>query len=59
MLAMVRAADRLPWPTLSVAMAEEYRVLNLGRAAGPDGARLAAAILDETERLFAAQERGG
>jgi hypothetical protein len=57
MLAMVRGADRLPWPDLSTAMAEEYRAIGLGRRAGAEGERLVAAIMDETERLFSAEER--
>jgi hypothetical protein len=54
LLSMLRAADRLPWPDLSLAMAEEYRAIGLGRRAGPDGAKLVSAIMDETERLFSA-----
>jgi len=38
-------------------MAEEYRVLGLARLAGAEGTRLAAAIMAETERLFAAAEQ--
>jgi hypothetical protein len=40
-------------------MAEERRALGLARLAGPEGERLAAAILEETERLFTEAERGG
>jgi hypothetical protein len=58
LLAMLRGADRLPWPDLSAAMAEEYRAIGLGRRAGPEGERLVSAIMDETERLFSAEERG-
>lgn len=57
LLSMLRAADRLPWPDLSTAMAVEYRAMGLGRRAGPEGERLVSAIMDETERLFSAQER--
>jgi hypothetical protein len=57
MLAFARAADRLPWPDLSTAMDWEYRALFLGRQSGSEGRLLASAIMDETERLFAAQER--
>jgi|ERR1035438_2569474 hypothetical protein len=57
MLALARAADRLPWPDLSTAMEWEYRVLFLARQSGAEGQRLATAIMDETERLFAAQEQ--
>jgi hypothetical protein len=35
----------------------EYRVLFLARQSGAEGQRLATAIMDETERLFAAQEQ--
>ncbi|WP_428541214.1 hypothetical protein [Rhodopila sp.] len=38
-------------------MAEEYRVIGLGRRAGPEGEKLVSAIMDETERLFSAEER--
>ena len=57
--ALIEMRDRLaaapapPWPSLSAAMAEEYRALGLARAAGPEGAALAAAILEQTERLLA------
>ena len=47
------AAPAPPWPNLSAAMAEEYRALALAREAGPEGAALAAAILQQTERLLA------
>lgn len=57
LLAELRVADKLPWPDLPTAMAAEYRVLGLARLAGDEGARLATAILDETERLFAAAEQ--
>ncbi len=57
MLALVRSADRLPWPDLQAAMAWEYRSLFLARQSGPEGQRLVSAIMDESERLFAAQER--
>jgi hypothetical protein len=58
LLSMLRAAERLPWPDLSSAMAEEYRAIGLGRRAGPEGESLVSAIMDETERLFSAEERG-
>jgi hypothetical protein len=38
-------------------MAEEQRYLGLARIAGAEGEKFAAAIMDETERLFAAAER--
>src|SRR5271170_5982325 len=57
LLAELRAAERLPWPDLTVAMAEEQRYLALARIAGAEGKKLAAAIMDETERLFAAAEQ--
>lgn len=56
-LAELRATKHLPWPNLSVAMAEEQRVLRLARMAGAEGQILAAAIMDESERLFAAGEQ--
>jgi hypothetical protein len=56
MLESLRAAERLPWPDAAATMAEERRVLGLARQAGPEGEGLAAAILRETERLFAAAE---
>jgi hypothetical protein len=56
LLADLRVAESLPWPDLPAAMAAEYRVLGLARLAGEEGARLATAILDETERLFSAAE---
>ncbi len=59
LLAMLRAADRLPWPDAAATMAEERRALGLARLAGAEGERLAAAILEETERLFAAAEAAG
>lgn len=57
LLAVLRAVERLPWPDLATTMAEEQRAYGLARAAGAEGARLAAAIMDETERLFAAAEQ--
>jgi hypothetical protein len=57
MLALVRAAERLPRPDLPAAMEWEYRVLFLAGQCDAEGQRLASAIMDETERLFAAQER--
>jgi hypothetical protein len=57
LLALLRAADRLPWPDLATTMAEEQRAYGLARLAGAEGARLAAAIMDETERLFSAAEQ--
>ena len=38
-------------------MAEERRALGLARLAGPEGEQLAAAILQETERLLTAAEQ--
>jgi len=57
MLSALRAADQLPWPDPAATMAEERRALGLARLAGAEGARLAAAILEETERLLAASEQ--
>jgi hypothetical protein len=56
-LAMLRDADRLPWPNLTEAMAQEYRVMHLARLAGSPGEALARAIFEQTERLFAATDR--
>jgi hypothetical protein len=56
LLAALRQAERLPWPDLRTAMAEEYRAIGLGRRAGPEGERLVSAIMDESERLFSAEE---
>lgn len=54
LLADLRAASAPPWPDLTTTMAHEYRALGLARQAGPEGEALAAAILDETERLLSA-----
>ena len=59
LLDLLRAADRLPWPHLTAVMEAEYRVLFLAKQAGPEGARLASAIMEQTERLFSAAEREG
>jgi hypothetical protein len=59
LLGSLRAADRLPWPDAAATMAEERRALGLARLAGPEGEQLAAAILQETERLLAVAERDG
>jgi len=56
MLEMLRASDRLPWPGVMATMPHELRAVRLGQQAGPEGERLASAILNETERLFAAEE---
>ncbi|MGH7043536.1 MAG: hypothetical protein ACREFY_15615 [Acetobacteraceae bacterium] len=53
LLARLRATAAPPWPTVSAAMQEEYRALGLARQAGAEGAALAAAILEQTERLLA------
>lgn len=52
LLARLRDAETPPWPTLTAAIEEEYRALGLAREAGAEGAALAAAIMDETERLL-------
>ena len=57
LLGILRAAQRLPWPDAAATMAEERRALGLARLAGAEGERLAAAILQETERLLAAAEQ--
>ena len=59
LLGSLRAADRLPWPDAAATMAEERRALGLARLAGAEGDQLAAAILQETERLLAVAERDG
>lgn len=56
LLARLRAAERLPWPDAATTMAEELRALGLARRAGAEGERLAAAILEETERLLSATD---
>lgn len=56
-LARVRTAERLPFVDAAAAMAEELRIVGLGRRAGAEGAALAAAILDELERLHALTDR--
>jgi hypothetical protein len=56
-LAALRATQHLPWPDLTAAMAAEQHVLRLARMAGAEGQSLAATIMDETERLFAADEQ--
>ena len=56
LLATLRAAERLPWPDAAATMAEERRALGLARLAGAEGEKLAAAILEETERLLAAED---
>jgi hypothetical protein len=53
MHARLAALPAPPWPTLAAAMEEEYRALALARDSGPEGAALAAAILEQTERLLA------
>jgi hypothetical protein len=54
LLARLRAAERMPWADAAGAMAEELHALALARSVGPAGEALAAAILQETERLLAA-----
>lgn len=57
LLAELRAADGLPWPDVGAAMAAEQRMLAQARMAGAEGKKLAVAIMDEIERLFAADEQ--
>ncbi len=57
LLTMLRAADCLPWPDAAATMEHERRALGLARLTGPEGKKLAAAIMDETERLFYAAEQ--
>ena len=56
LLDKVQAASVLPWIDAAAAMAEEHRALWLAGQAGDEGERLAAAIFEETERLFSAAE---
>lgn len=58
MLEDLRGAVVHPWTPLTEAMQREYRAQALGRAVGPEGERLAEAILAESERLFASGENG-
>ncbi len=57
LLQRLRGAEQLPWADAAEAMAEERRALGLASMAGPEGERLVAAILEESERLFVAAER--
>lgn len=57
LLGSLRGAERLPWPDAAATTAEERRALGLAHLAGAQGERLAAAILQETERLLAATEQ--
>src|SRR5580704_16326241 len=57
LLAELRAAERLPWPDLTVAMAEEQCYLALARIAGAEGKKFAAATMDQAERPFAVAEQ--
>lgn len=56
MLALLRAAEAMPWDGVPAVMAQEQRAMHWARAAGPDGAALASAIMDQIERLFVAEE---
>jgi hypothetical protein len=58
LLDKVQSAAVLPWTDAAAAMVEEHRVLWLAQQGGDEGARLAAAIFVETERLFSAAELG-
>jgi hypothetical protein len=58
MLRQLREAMVHPWTPLSEAIQREYRAQALARLAGAEGERLAAAILVESERLFAEAEAG-
>lgn len=53
MLSELSGLTQMPWPTISAAMQEEYRVLRLGKDGGPEGAALASAVQDQFERLLA------
>jgi hypothetical protein len=56
LLDKVQGASVLPWQDAAAAMVEEHRVLWLAGQSGEEGAGLAAAIFEETERLFSATE---
>ena len=56
LLAELRAASDHPWTPLPYAIQQEHRVLALGQLGGSEGTRLAAAVLAESERLFASAE---
>jgi hypothetical protein len=56
LLDKVQTASVLPWQDAAAAMAEEHRALWLAKQAGDEGAKLAAAIFEQTERLFSAAE---
>ncbi|MBV8402090.1 MAG: hypothetical protein JOZ58_14425 [Acetobacteraceae bacterium] len=56
LLRRLRAEEEMPWADAAGAMAEELHALGLARSAGPPGEALAAAILQETERLLAASD---
>lgn len=56
LLARLRVADPMPWPDAAAAMAEEHHALGLARLAGAPGEALAAAILEQTERLLSATD---
>ncbi|MGH6993619.1 MAG: hypothetical protein ACRED8_04055 [Caulobacteraceae bacterium] len=58
MLEELRAAVIHPWTPLSEAIEREYRARRLGHLGGPEGERLASAVLAESERLFARGEWG-
>jgi hypothetical protein len=57
LLAMLLAADRLPWPDTMTAMAEERHAYWLASRTGEEGAKLVTAIMDEIERMLAAEEQ--
>jgi hypothetical protein len=53
LLTRLRATRHMPWADAAAAMAGELHALGLARQAGAEGEALAAAILQETERLLA------
>ena len=57
LLALVRGAEKMPWPNLQETMAQEHRAMFLASKAGAEGAKLLTAIFNETERLFSAEEQ--
>jgi transposase len=56
LLDKVQTASVLPWQDAASAMVEEHRALWLAKQTGDEGAKLAAAIFEQTERLFSAAE---
>ena len=57
LLALLKGAAELPWADAAATMQQERRALTLARLAGPEGDSLVASIMEETERLLAAQDQ--